>query len=162
MYLSDLDSLSYNLQSATSQLVISGLNSSNIIPIIEFTKELINLDFTHLLFGHGISSSGLHLILQSQPNYPNSAFSRIIFEFGLVGLGLFSYLYFNSYLLLGSILESSSDLRRICLNFLFCFSFSSYLVDINNCYFALLGVLCIGAFYKRYNRIPLISNDFTR
>ena len=52
MYLSDLDSLSYNLQSATSQLsYLQSKFASNIIPIIEFTKELINLDFTHLLFG---------------------------------------------------------------------------------------------------------------
>lgn len=145
MYINDYNDFFYNLQSPTAQLsYLQSKSISNVLPLKEYHSAIINLDLQHILFGYGLSSSSfLSVIIDNTPHYPNSAFSRIVYELGVAGLVLFLLIYSTSYSLLSSLLQQSSQFRRVLLQFLLAFCFTTYLVDVNNCLYATIGALVL-------------------
>lgn len=66
----------------------------DVLPILEYMKFLVNLEFSQILFGNGSYSS--YYFNDYEYANPHSFLTRVIYDNGLIGLYLFSLFVFSS------------------------------------------------------------------
>tara|TARA_B100001057_G_scaffold500816_1_gene618052 strand:- start:464 stop:1813 length:1350 start_codon:yes stop_codon:yes gene_type:complete len=139
IYLFELFNINYLVNSEYLKYQLN-----NILPIILFIENMINIDVIPSMFGNGFASTafvsyeGYASSYEETFNYPHSQITRIIFENGIIGIVLWFLIFFSSVYSLKKLINKKYY-NYICLIFLF--SFCAALAHRNPQMFLILGIL---------------------